>query len=135
MPIPAPVHEKLVDNNRLGTVPFIRFLNDISASAGDTTIVSNFTESGTITPHSQTILCDATGGDIVIKLPSPTASYSNKRSIKISISRIDNTINTVTIIPNDTELILGEASQYLDSGDVINLITNNTNWYLGACRS
>lgn len=132
MSIPVPVHEELVNNERKGTIPFIRFLNDIAQSAGDTTVITNISGDAQISPKSQTILCDATAGDITLTLPSPSSAFSAQRSIKIAISRIDESSNKVYILPNDGELICGETSQFLNRGDVINLVTNKINWYLGA---
>lgn len=80
---------------------------------------------------SQTVLCDATSGAINITLPSPASCFSNNRSLKIGISKIDTTSNIVTILPSATELIVGEISQSINSeGDILNFITDGTNWYL-----
>jgi hypothetical protein len=82
---------------------------------------------------SQTVICDATSGAIDITLPDPTLCHSNNRSFRIAIYKKDTTVNEVTILPFGTEKIVGEVSQILNSeGDVINLITDGTNWVLGA---
>lgn len=80
---------------------------------------------------SQTVLCDATIGAMNITLPPPASCFSGNRSLKIGISKIDTTSNIITILPNATELIVGEASQSINSeGDILNFITDGTNWYL-----
>ena len=89
--------------------------------------------STSIIAKSQTVICDATSGAIDITLPDPTLCYGNNRSFRIAIYKKDTTVNEVTILPFDTEKIVGEVSQILNSeGDVINLITDGINWYTGA---
>jgi hypothetical protein len=79
------------------------------------------------------ILADCTAGDITITLPTPANLFTNSRSNSVGISKIDTTANKVTILPNSAELIVGESSiELLYSNEIINLITDGTNWYMGA---
>jgi hypothetical protein len=87
----------------------------------------------TATAITQTLLCDATAGDMTITLPSAAASYSSNRSIQIGVSKKDTTANTVTVVGTGAATVAGETSQTINSEtDVINLITDGTNWHLGA---
>ena len=86
-----------------------------------------------LTAKNQTVLVDATSGDINITLPKPTNCFIRGRSNKIAITKIDNSDNTVNIIPYDSELVLSENSQeLLQRHEILNFITDSTNWYLGA---
>jgi len=81
----------------------------------------------------ETILCDCTSNVIEITLPDPSIVFNSNRSKTISINKIDTTTSVVNIIPYDSETIAGEASADLVAeSEVINLITDGTNWYLGA---
>jgi len=87
----------------------------------------------TATAITQTLLCDATSGDITITLPSASASYTSNRSIEIGISKIDTSLNTVTIIGVSGATIGGETEQVLlYDNEVINLVTDGTDWWLGS---
>ena len=87
----------------------------------------------TLTAKNQTIIADATLGVINITLPSPTLSFINNRSYKIGVTKKDISTNKVNILPFGTELVVGETLQFLDvDGEVLNFITDGTNWYLGA---
>jgi len=84
-------------------------------------------------PITETILCNCISKDIDITLPNPSESFSSNRSKIVSISKIDGTDNIVTILPFGSESICGESSaDLLAESEVINLITNGTDWYLGA---
>jgi len=80
---------------------------------------------------SQSVLVDATAGDIDVTLPNPANCFSTNRSFVVGITKIDVTANVVNILPFASELIVGETSQYLVfDGEVLNFITDGTNWYL-----
>lgn len=82
---------------------------------------------------TKTVLCDCTSSHIDITLPNPSTVFTSPRSNTISISKIDTTSNTVTILPFSTESVVGESTaDLLAESEVINLITNGTDWYLGA---
>lgn len=95
-------------------------------------LVLRVTESRELENVSQTILCDATDGEINIKLPDPSRSYLNPRSIKIAISKIDISTNRVNILPFNGEKILNDTNQYLVASEVINLVTDGIDWWYGA---
>ena len=77
------------------------------------------------------LLVDATSGDVEITLPNPSLSYVNGGSIPISINKIDNSANIVSILPFASETILGDSSVVLEyQNEVIGLITNGTSWWL-----
>lgn len=85
---------------------------------------------GTLT---ETVLCDCINNSITITLPPAANIFNNSRSKTISIAKIDITDNIVNIIPSGSELILGESSvDLIKDSEIINLITDGTNWYLGA---
>lgn len=73
------------------------------------------------------ILSDATTGNIVITLPLA----SQAESLIIGVTKTDTTANTVTMQRSGTDLIVGEISQsLLVDGEVINVISDGTNWQL-----
>lgn len=73
------------------------------------------------------ILADATSGNINIKLPNPANSIKKNRDIK----KIDSSVNTVTLIPYNTELIDGGSSKVLEAQyQGMTVITNGINWFL-----
>ena len=70
---------------------------------------------------------------MIVTLPNPLLCFNNRRSLRIAIEKIDTSVNSVTIVPFSGELIVGEISQIINSeGDILNFITDGTNWYLGA---
>lgn len=96
-------------------------------------LIVNTTTSLTINEDSQTVICDATSAPLSITLPLASGFYNNNRSKRVAIAKSDTTSNAITIISTSPNLIIGETSQELNSqGDVINLITDGTNWHLGA---
>jgi len=95
--------------------------------------ISSITADVSLFAQAQTVLCDATAGEINITMPNPSDCFENNRSFRFAIHKIDSSSNAVNIVPNDSELIVGEASQYIDlEGEILNFITDGTNWYLGA---
>ncbi len=82
---------------------------------------------------AQTVLCGATTGNINITLPPPSECFGDNRSFRFAIHKIDTSSNEVIILPNASELVVGEESQsLLRDGEIYNFITDGTNWYLGA---
>ena len=82
---------------------------------------------------AQIVLCDATTGDINITLPPPSECFTDNRSFRFAIHKVDTSSNEVIILPNASELVVGEESQsLLRDGEIYNFITDGTNWYLGA---
>lgn len=85
-----------------------------------------------ITTRDTVVLGDATSGSITLTLPNPTLCYDtiNLASIKLSISKIDSSGNSVVIAPYATETIAGDTSfSLLYINEVLSLVTNGTNWY------
>lgn len=95
--------------------------------------VNSITTTTALTAMAQTVLCDTTAGNINVTLPPPANCFSDSRSFRIAIHKTDDTVNTVTILPNAAETIVGASSQLLKRrGDVLNFITDGTNWYLNS---
>lgn len=95
--------------------------------------ISSITADASLLAQAQTVLCDATGGTINVTMPNPSDCFENNRSLRFAIHKIDTSVNTVNIMPNGAELIVGEASQsLLLDGEIYNFITDGSNWYLGA---
>ena len=102
-----------------------------TASLGLTVLTK--TANYTATAITQTLLCNAASGNITITLPSAVASYTSNRSISIGISKIDTSVNTITIVGTGGATIGGETSQVLYyQNEVINLVTDGINWWIGA---
>ena len=77
------------------------------------------------------VLCDATAGAINATLPNPANCFENNRSFEIAITKIDTSANVINILPFSAEFVVGEASQQLLlNGEILNFITDGTNWYL-----
>ena len=93
--------------------------------------VISMTSSGSISIVSGLVLCDATAGNIIVTMPDLSIVYSSGYSRYFSISKIDSTSNTVTIVPHSTGTIVGEGYFTLVAqNEIISLVTNGTNWYL-----
>lgn len=112
----------------------IQKYNDfIFSTVGTGVSVSTKTTTQTISTSDTVVLGDATSGNIVLTLPSPSSCYDsvNLVSMILSISKIDSSTNYVRISPSVTETIGGDAFfDLLYQNEVINLITDGTNWYL-----
>ena len=91
-------------------------------------LVSSTTISTTAQSLPQTLLCNATGGNITITLPGASHCYSIGKSIKITIVKTDATANTVTISGAGT--INGSASKILSSTyATVSIVTDGINWF------
>lgn len=87
----------------------------------------------TLEAVAQTVLVDATEGAVSITMPPPADCFDIGRSLRFAVHKIDTSANIITVLPNDGELVVGEASQTLElDGEIYNFITDGTNWYLGA---
>lgn len=96
-------------------------------------LIINATSNMPLTPTQQTVLCDATLGSFSVTLPNPVQCFNNNRSFRIAIHKIDSSVNTITISPYAGELVMNEVNQsLLYEGEILNFITDGTNWYLGA---
>ena len=102
-----------------------------NATSGSSFVVKTKTQNYQALNESQMILVDAFFNTIDITLPNPSLFHSNNTSKTIGITKIDTSKNRVTILPFNTELIANNPSQYLSkNNDVLNFITDGTNWYL-----
>lgn len=95
----------------------------VTTVSGDTSLL----------PIAQTVLVNSLSGAISITLPPPSDCFDGNRSLRFAVHKIDSTNNIVTILPNGSESVVSEANQYMDlEGEILNFITDGTNWYLGA---
>ena len=96
-------------------------------------LITSVSANTALSENSQTVLVDSTSGEITITLPNPANMFASGRSKVIGVTKIDTSSNKVIIQPFASETIVGEASQSLSfDGEVLNFITNGTNWYLKA---
>ena len=85
----------------------------------------------TVSTTDSGIVCDATAGDITLTLPNPALCFdsTNLASIIYDIHKIDDSLNTVTILPFASETIAGEDRLVLTrANETIEMATNGTNW-------
>lgn len=103
----------------------------ITNGAGSITItqsesVVTKTTAYTLTVDDSVILCDASAGAFTLTLPA--ASTAN--GVVYRIKKIDSSFNAITIDPNGTELIEGQATASLPfPSNAIDLVCNGTAWY------
>lgn len=96
-----------------------------------TSKVSTASVDTALEPESVSLLVDASSSDINITLPSPVQSYADGRSYVIGITKVDQTTNVINILPYGSEKVLGSDSETLEAyEEVLNLITDGTNWHL-----
>ena len=143
---PIPVHDVLVDAKGIATLALIRFLqdlknDDVTSILNDLQegifktreLVTTVTENHTLTSESQTILADATKGDITITLPDPITCFVDSRSFRFAIHKVDASSAKINIFPFDAEKVVFDKQQkLLAQGEILNFITDGTDWYLGA---
>lgn len=97
-----------------------------SAYYGTDNIVTK-TTTYTATLLDRTILCDATGGAFTVTLPAAAAS----KNLKLTIKKIDSSLNAITIDGNGSETIDGVTTQKLYSQyDAITIHCNGSAWYI-----
>lgn len=125
-----------------GTVDEIDFTGNVTASRAGNKLTVNVTGSGSsgytvvninTTPYTETItsgevfnLIDASGSNIVFNLPTAVGNNS-----KITITKIDSSLNTVDITPNGLETISGESLiQILFQDTSIELMSDGSNWFI-----
>ena len=112
-----------IENNKI----WAEFDNGINMKVVTTTSSLNAEE------FTETILCDCSSNDINVKLPNPTKVFEDSRSRVVSVSKIDSSTNKVTILPyNNEDVVMSNSVDLLLQGEIVNLITDGTNWYLGA---
>ncbi len=87
----------------------------------------------TIATTDSGVVCDATGGNITLTLPSPSLCFdaTNFASIIFDIHKSDNSTHTVTIVPSSTETIAGEDKIVLTrKNENVEIATDGTNWLI-----
>jgi len=106
------------------TLPNYSLLSDEIASVAGTMSEITFADSPyAIASENETVIVDATGGNVVINLPSIV------REMYFNIIKSDASANTVTI--NSADGIIGSASQVLNAQyDSIELIAGSTEFYI-----
>lgn len=96
-------------------------------------IILNVTTDYQALENSQLILADASSGEVDITLPNPANMIDGNISKSVSITKTDTTTNKVIISPFGTEKIVNDLFQeLLLQGEVLNFITDGTNWWLKA---
>jgi hypothetical protein len=79
----------------------------------------------------KTILGDATGGSLVVNLPTAASAFSTNSGTIYIVKKIDASVNTVTITAAGADLIDGAASQLLVTQYSFYAIqSNGTNWFI-----
>lgn len=108
------------------TAPASPRINDVWLDTSGTNVVTKTSDySATVTDY--TILCDASGGDITITLPSASTFPGHGFQIK----KIDSTDNIVTIEPTSPDVIDGETSVLtVEQWTNIMVQSDGTNWYI-----
>jgi hypothetical protein len=89
--------------------------SSLYATAGSFSKVRTITADATIAVTDNTILIDATGGNVTITLPAASAGYNSTLNVGIvyKFQRIDNSGNTVTIQRAGSDTINGTTSYTL----------------------
>lgn len=89
--------------------------------------IFNVTSSTNVWIYDGCITADATGGSIVLTLPSAASNLGHWYVFK----RLNSGANTVTIQPTLSQTIDGAANKVLTSQyEVVRIISNGTNWYI-----
>lgn len=71
------------------------------------------------------LLVDASAGPLMITLPTLTSTN------RVTVKKIDASVNTVTINTPGVELIDGQATQLISTTYVtLQLVNNGTNWFI-----
>ena len=104
----------------------IRALETAVAATGSVSFVTK-TSNYTATASDSIILCDASGGAFTVTLP-PAASAANK---VLTIKKIDDSDNFVTVDGDGTEPIDGSATRILPvQNNSVQVGSNGTAWYV-----
>lgn len=72
------------------------------------------------------IACDATGGNIVVNLPTAIGITGKTYIIK----RIDGSGNTITVDGNGAETIDDNATQEINQYDALAIVSDGTEWWI-----
>ena len=105
---------------------FANAINNL-ISAGDTNTVKSPTADFTVGYEAGIYLVDATSAAVAVTLP-PAASYKNK---SFHIKKIDGSVNGITVTPNGSETIDGNASIAINTQyESYRLSSDGSNWYI-----
>ncbi|AYV78849.1 MAG: hypothetical protein Edafosvirus39_2 [Edafosvirus sp.] len=87
--------------------------------------VLNVTSTATATTSVDTIFINAVDPTVNVNLPAVTSDGQT-----YLIKRIDQTGNSVYILPNGSDTIGGSSTQAISNGQIIQLVStiNNSNW-------
>jgi len=97
-----------------------------TAARGNRSAVVTKTADYTTTAQDETVLIDASGGDVTITLVSAVGV----KGITPTFKRIDASANTATIDGDGSETIDSETSQTLGYLDSITITSDNSNWWI-----
>lgn len=90
--------------------------------------VLSITSSYSVPNKNYIVICDATSGAIVVTMPLA----STARFRKITVTKTDTSVNTVTILASGADLIAGSSSQILlYDRECLELVSDGTNWQIG----
>lgn len=114
-------HRQAIRNTELR-----RMLNDPDyiPQAGFT--IREVSEAVTIAILDQVVLCDPSGGAFTVTLPS--AGDDSGRAIQIKHNA--DTANRITVDPDGAETIDGEATVFLISFEMLEIVSDGTNWVI-----
>jgi hypothetical protein len=98
----------------------------VTVGGGGPEAVATKTDDYTITTDDKNIFCDCSSGDITLTLPVASGNDGTRLYIK----KIDDSNNTITIVPNGTEAIDGESSIIIENENTAINMVLNTNWYI-----
>jgi len=80
----------------------------------------------------QIILADVSGGDLTINLPAAADAFAASKGQTFNIKKTDTSSNKVTLSPDGTELIDGNASSDLQGPAQVgaNIYSDGSNWHI-----
>lgn len=78
------------------------FANGLQNQGGNYLLVTSITSNTTVTLSNNFYVIDATGGSIVVTIPSASSAFGASMGLDLIFKRIDNSLNTITIQRNGT---------------------------------
>jgi len=89
------------------------------------------TASYTIGLFDETALFDCTSGNLIANLPTAASTFAGGSGQNVTIKKIDNTINVVTVDANGTEKIDGQLTYVLSAQyQFVTLQSDGTQWFI-----
>lgn len=105
-------------------------LNTITSTNGQV-LVSTKSGNYTVLLTDQDLLGDATSGSFTFTLPSAAASFSGGKSIVLSFTKIDSSVNSINVTAAGSDKIDGLATQVLlNQYNSFIIRTDGSNWYV-----